>query len=335
MTESQPHFVGGRYRNPWLPADRRSGIVGAIDFVRWQLDQGPREEPPPHERRIGRYRPAVRQPDYGRIRTPRTDAIQATWIGHSSFLVQSGGFNLLTDPIYSERCSPVQFAGPARYADPGVPFDRLPRIDLVVQSHNHYDHLDERTVLALPRTTPFIVPLGVGRWLRKRGFSEVREADWWQTIDIHDGLRATAVPAQHFSGRQLVGDRNATLWCGWIIEAGDRVIYFAGDSGYGPFFREIGERVPEIDLALIPIGAYSPRWFMAPVHCDPFEAVRIFQDVGARHAIGMHWGTFRLTSEPMAEPPLWLERGLDEAGIARERFRTSAFGETITIPEEA
>jgi N-acyl-phosphatidylethanolamine-hydrolysing phospholipase D len=253
-----------------------------------------------------------------------------TWIGHASFLVQLGGLNILTDPVLSKRTSPVQWAGPGRLAPLGLTFDELPKIDVVLVSHNHYDHLDEPTVRRLAkRDAPaFVVPLGLRKWFEKRRIAHVTELDWWQPTVVR-GLRVHAVPAQHFSGRGA-GDRNRTLWCGFVYEKNNQRHYFAGDTGYGPDFTAIGARFAPIDVAMIPIGAYDPRGFMRPVHVDPEEAVRIHQDVGSRLSLGMHWGTFRLTLEPLDEPPQRLRAALDAAGIPADRFRVLAHGETLT-----
>lgn len=226
-----------------------------------------------------------------------------TWIGHASFLVQLGGLNILTDPVLSKRTSPVQWAGPRRLAPLGLQFDELPKIDVVLISHNHYDHLDASTVCKLAqRDAPlFVVPLGLREWFERRRIAHVTELDWWQSTEAR-GLVVHAVPAQHFSGR-AARDRNRSLWCGFVFERAGQRHFFAGDTGYGPDFADIGRRFAPIDVAMIPIGAYDPRGFMQPVHVNPEEAVRIHQDVGSRLSLAMHWGTFRLTLEPLDDPP--------------------------------
>lgn len=255
-----------------------------------------------------------------------------TWVGHATFLIQIAGLNVLTDPVFSRRVSPFSFAGPRRLAPLGLTPAELPPIDLVLISHNHYDHLDAAAVRAIAAASPavqFAVPLGLRRWFAARGIERVVELDWWQSAMLGTA-RVTALPTQHFSGRGL-HDRNATLWCSLLLEAGGKFVYFAGDTGYSPDFADIGAAHPGIDLALLPIGAYDPRWFMKSVHVDPEEAVRIFQDLGARHAAAMHWGTFRLTTEALDEPPKRLAKALAEAGIAPERFFTMQHGETRRI----
>ncbi|MBX6421796.1 MAG: MBL fold metallo-hydrolase [Nevskia sp.] len=255
-----------------------------------------------------------------------------TWIGHASFLLQHGGLNLLTDPHLSGRASPFSFAGPARLAPPGLEFHELPPIDAVLISHNHYDHLDALTVRRLAREHPglrFFVPLGLADWFRRRGIERVTELDWWQSAELGAGAgaaRVTAVPVQHFSGRGL-RDRNATLWCGMVFEHAGAKVFFAGDTGYSRDFADIAARFAPFDLALIPIGAYEPRGFMAPVHVNPEEAVRIHQELGSRLSVAMHWGTFRLTLEPMDEPPRRLAAALAAAGIPPERFIVMRHGE--------
>lgn len=252
-----------------------------------------------------------------------------TWIGHASFLVQLGGLNILTDPVLSPRISPLPWIGPRRIAPLGLDFDELPRIDVVLISHNHYDHLDDASVrrIAARDAPAFVVPRGLGTWFARRGIHAVSELDWWQSTTVH-GLRVHGVPAQHFSGRGL-RDRNRSLWCGYVYEKDGQRHYFAGDTGYGPDFVAIGARFAPIDLSMIPIGAYDPRDFMQAVHVNPEEAVRIHQDVGSRLSLAMHWGTFRLTLEPLEEPPHRLAQALAAAGIAPAHFRVLAHGQTL------
>lgn len=255
-----------------------------------------------------------------------------TWVGHATFLIQIAGLNVLTDPVFSRRVSPFSFAGPERLAPLGLALAELPAIDLVLVSHNHYDHLDDTAVRAIAAANPavqFAVPMGLRRWFAARGIERVVELDWWQSAMLGEA-KVTVLPTQHFSGRGL-RDRNATLWCSLLLEAGGKKIYFAGDTGYSKDFADIGAAYPGIDLALLPIGAYDPRWFMKSVHVDPEEAVQMFRDLGARHAAAMHWGTFRLTTEPLDEPPQRLAKALDAAGIPHERFFTMQHGETRRI----
>ncbi len=252
-----------------------------------------------------------------------------TWIGHASFLVQWGGKRVLTDPVFGDRASPLGFAGPQRLTPLPLRIEELPAPDLALISHNHYDHLDESSVRQLAQRFPqlqFVVPLGLKAWFARRGIDRVIELDWWQSAEIA-GLRVHAVPAQHFSGRG-VHDRNRTLWCGYIVESQGRKLYFAGDTGYSADFADIGHRFAPVDLALLPIGAYAPRWFMQAMHIEPLEAVKIHQDIGSRQSVAMHWGTFRLTEEPLDEPPQRLRSALAEAGIAESDFWVLEHGET-------
>lgn len=256
-----------------------------------------------------------------------------TWIGHDSFLLQIDGKNILTDPHFSARASPVQFAGPKRWMAPGLSLDALPPIDFVFISHDHYDHLDEISVREIARRHPqalFFVPLRVQCWFTQRGITRTVELDWWGQ-HLHDGFTAHAVPVQHFSGRTL-GGRNSTLWCGWVLETPTRRVFFAGDSGYSTDFRDIGERFGSMDLSLIPIGAYEPRWFMQAMHVNPEEAVKIHQDLRSQLSVAMHWGTFRLTTEPMDEPPRRLAVALAQAQISSELFWVMQHGETRRLP---
>jgi L-ascorbate metabolism protein UlaG (beta-lactamase superfamily) len=256
------------------------------------------------------------------------DRISATFIGHSTFLVQVGGVAVLTDPIWSERCSPVAFAGPRRVRRPGQSLHALPGVDLLLVSHNHYDHMDLPTLRKVrARWSPRVATgLGNARHLAKAGIRSAVELDWWQSAELA-GARVTYAPAQHFSSRGLY-DRNRCLWGGFVVEAKGAVVYFAGDSGYCPHFAEIGRRFPRIDLALLPIGAYEPRWFMRQQHVNPREAVRAHLDLKARRSLGMHFGTFQLTDEAIDAPVLALRQAQAEAGVAEAEFDVLAFGET-------
>ena len=263
------------------------------------------------------------------------DEMVVTFIGHATFLIQTSGGNLLTDPMYSQRASPLRVAGPRRVAAPGVEFDDLPQIDLVLLSHNHYDHCDLPTLRALEgRFHPrLITPLGNGRLVRSAGVHRVEELDWWQQA-APASLHVTLVPAQHFSARGPF-DRNRALWGGFIIESGSLRIFFAGDSGYGDHFAEIRERFAPIDLALLPIGAYEPRWFMKDVHMDPEEAVQAHLDLGANRSIGMHFGTFQLTTEGIADPVKGLDKALQAEEIPSSWFQVLEFGESLRIGASA
>jgi N-acyl-phosphatidylethanolamine-hydrolysing phospholipase D len=290
-------------------------------------------------------RPRPKDPDpsvFTRVRpsfvTPRAPASQltVTWVGHASLLIQLGGMNVLTDPMWSERASPVQFAGPRRWVAPGIAFEDLPPLDVILQSHNHYDHLDDATVRRLARTHPaatWVVPLGLGAFVRTRGVrGDVVELDWWAERTI-ETLSVAATPAMHFSSRG-VGDRGDTLWCGFALseQAGRRRrVYFAGDTGFHPEFGAIGERFGPFDVALLPIGAYEPRWFMRYLHMNPEEAVEAFRAVNARIMVPIHWGTFKLTDEAMDEPPRRARAAWLGAGLPSDDYRQLAHGETLTL----
>jgi L-ascorbate metabolism protein UlaG (beta-lactamase superfamily) len=264
--------------------------------------------------------------------------LAVTFIGHSSFLLQFPGGAVLTDPIFSKRASPVSWAGPKRVCPPGLRFKQLPHIGLVLISHDHYDHMDLKTLRRLRNAFHplFVTGLKNGPLLRSLKIKQAVELDWWQSYRVNATTTVTMTPAQHFSGRWL-GRRNTTLWGGFVLEMEGSRLYFAGDSGYAGHFREIGRRFPGLDLAFIPIGAYEPRWFMRTVHMNPAEAVQAHIDLGARQSIGMHFGTFQLTDEAIDEPVQWLERARAEKGLAPEEFRVLEPGQTMLCrkPEPA
>lgn len=259
------------------------------------------------------------------------DDVVVTFIGHASFLIQIGSTNVLTDPVYARRASPVSFAGPRRVRRPGVCFDDLPPIALVLLSHNHYDHCDLETLRALERRfAPRVVtPIGNGPLLRSAGMRDVGEIDWWQVASTAL-LGVTLTPAQHFSSRNAF-DRNRALWGGFVIEGDGRRILFAGDTGYGPHFRDIAARLGPIDLALLPIGAYEPRWFMKDIHMNPAEAVQAHIDLAPRRSIAMHHGTFQLTPEAIDAPARALATALQDRSVAAERFRTVDVAESVWL----
>lgn len=300
---------------------------GLPAVLRWQLGWGPREtsfiSPDP----LPPYRPEFSPP--GDFTRPVVEQFQLTWIGHSSFLIQHRGRNLLTDPIFG-NCQPFPLARLRRVAPPGVPFAALPKIHDVLISHCHYDHLDAPTIKRLGAVPNYWMPSGLSPWFRRRGIQSAREMAWWQSAALADDLEIHCVPAQHFAARGPF-DRNRTHWCGWVLRSAQRIIYFAGDTGYCPVFHEIGERFGGFDLAMIPIGAYRPRWIMQPVHVDPNEAVQIHLDIRSRQSVACHWGTFALTDEPLNEPPAVLRQVLAKHGLPPEQFRTLRFGETVVI----
>ncbi|HUO50147.1 MAG TPA: MBL fold metallo-hydrolase [Candidatus Paceibacterota bacterium] len=291
------------------------------DFIKWRMKQ--REL----ERTQAPYVPEYAQPDLERIKDPDPSKIQLTWVGHSTFLIQVAGMNLLTDPIWSERASPVSWAGPARHARPGIRFEDLPKIDAVLLSHTHYDHLDRPTVLQLGGAPRYFVPERVGAWFKNEGIENVVELPWWESVAFGP-LTIHMVPAKHWSKRWAYGTEDMG-WGGFIVESPAGVIYFAGDTGYhDTYFKEIGQRFSQIDLALIPIGAYYPQQIFGRYHVDPREALLVHTEIGATRSIGMHWGTFKLTQEPLHEPPELLAKERVGLGLAADAFSTMKFGET-------
>lgn len=244
------------------------------------------------------------------------DGVVVTYINHATILIQCDGVNIITDPVFSYRASPLPFLGPARYADPGVRLKDLPPIDIVLLSHNHYDHMDLASLRVIHRAHKPRIYTGLGNaaYLSRKGIPGAHEMDWWDTAT--DGaLSISAVPARHFSARSI-GDRNHTLWCGFVVQTKKGNIYFSGDTGYGDFVHSIAERFAPFSLALIPIGAYDPAWMMQAVHTNPEEAIQMHDILRSAHSIGIHHGTFRLTDEPQEEPKERLEAGRGERSFS-------------------
>jgi L-ascorbate metabolism protein UlaG (beta-lactamase superfamily) len=254
-----------------------------------------------------------------------------TFVGHSTWLIQTAAANLLLDPMYSRRAGPLNLFGPPRVRVPAVPFDALPRISTILLSHNHYDHCDLPTLRQLARRfDPVVVtPLGNARLVRSAGVRRAEELDWWQLARTAP-LEVVLTPAQHFSARNPF-DRNRALWGGFVIVTGGLRLYFAGDTGYGSCFRAIGQRLGPIDLALLPIGAYEPRWFMKDIHMNPAEAVQAHIDLGAKQSLAMHFGTFQLTTEAIDEPLRALDEARHRLGVAPEAFRALEFGDSLRL----
>jgi len=286
-------------------------------------------------KRIGRrksavYSPAYATPDLVRIQHPDPSKIQITWVGHTTFLIQVAGLNILTDPIWSNRASPVSWAGPRRQSQPGIALSRLPYIDLCLISHSHYDHLDRPTIQKLKKSPHYVTPPHLKRWFAKLGILNVTELLWWKSTTVGD-VRITAVPAKHWSRRSL-WEKESAGWCGYVLETPAGVIYFAGDTGYEPtYFKEIGKRFTTVDVALIPIGAYYPQEVFGRHHVDPKQAVVLHQEVGAKQSVGMHWGAFKLTQEPLDEPPVLLQHEVREAGLHDNAFIAMKIGETKVV----
>lgn len=313
-----PHHAVGGFRNPW-PGYERPDAWTRISFVSRRLVSSALS---PRRYEAPRAEPAARGPADGGDSRPAV-----TWVGHATLLLQLEGVNVLTDPQWSDRASPLGWAGPRRLSPPGIPFEALPPIHAVVISHDHYDHLDRATVerLAARHAPLFVVPLGLAAWFRDRGIDRVVELDWWQAHE-HRGLRFVCTPTQHFSQR-TPWDQNRRLWASWAIVGATRRFYFSGDTGYFPGLREIGERLGPFDLAALAIGAYAPPRMMRPHHTDPEEAVQAFADLRGRVLLGMHWGTFDMTDEPFDEPPRRMRAETARRGIPPERAWVLALGE--------
>ncbi len=248
------------------------------------------------------------------------DKIRYCFINHSSFLIQIEGVNILTDPIWSDRCSPFQWSGPKRMSNPGINKEDLPRIDVVLISHNHYDHLDKASIrfLAEKHNPLFITTLGVSHLLKKYGAENCVEIDWWQKHTFGP-IRFTATPSNHFSSRGIL-DRDKTLWCGFTINSSTKNLYFLGDSGYSEIFQEIGNRLGPFDLSFIPIGAYLPRWFMSPIHISPEESAQVHLDVKSKKSVAMHFGCFPLANDNEARATDELRKALVAKNIKVEDF---------------
>jgi N-acyl-phosphatidylethanolamine-hydrolysing phospholipase D len=320
------HAPGGSFRNPWsLDEARFTGLL------KWRWNR--LRHPLPRDdgaHSLPRAVPAIRSP------RAAPNEIAVTWVGHSTLLIQLGALNILTDPVWSERASPWRLLGPRRLVPAAVPIEALPPIDVVLLSHNHYDHLDAPTVRRLASAQPrarWAVPLRLSRLIRSLGVPDVTELDWWEEQRIGE-MTVACTPARHFSARTPF-DRNRTLWCGYAIASEAGRFFYAGDTGMHPEFAAIGERFGPFALSAIPIGAYEPRWFMHPVHVDPDDAVTVFRALHAHHGtaarsamLGIHWGTFRLTDEPVLEPPRRAREAWQRASMRDENLWILAHGET-------
>ncbi len=313
---SRPHVdEEGRFFTPWS-RDPKSWW----GLLRWQLfSRNAYDKSRPIE--------TPRMANAGTYLAGVEHSATVTWVGHATFAVHDRDDVFLTDPHFGSRA-----LIPARKVPPGIPLESVPPDAFAVLSHNHYDHLDEWSVENLPNSMHWFVPLGMAEWFRERGRKRVVELDWWESVS-HGRWTITCLPAQHWSRRFGQGT-NETLWCSWLLDSGDYRYYFGGDTGYFHGFREFGRRF-DIDVAMLPIGAYEPRWFMEWQHMNPAEAYQAFLDLGARYLLPMHWGTFDLTDEPVDEAPRELERVIGERGADRERIRTLAVGERWKVPDVA
>ncbi len=316
------HHTKDGFRNPHLKIIRRS------PFAYWRMrlfgDQ-PFADNAANVHKV----PVVKK--IADLKKP-TRSVHITWLGHATFLIRNGGINILTDPHLSARASPFSFMGPKRLAAKPVRLKDLPKIDYVLISHNHYDHLDADTIARLGDGPQYLVPLKLKPWFIANGISadRVHEFDWWDKRAF-GALEVTATPLQHWSARGMF-DRYETLWAGWHVAIGGFSFWFAGDTGYyAKLFRQIGKRFGGVDLGLIPIGGYAPRWFMKRHHVNPAEAVMIHKDIRARLSVGTHWGTFQLTAEPIDEPKRLLEEEIKARKIKPGAFITMAIGETRVL----
>jgi L-ascorbate metabolism protein UlaG (beta-lactamase superfamily) len=311
------HFNGKKFNNP-------KGIQpGSFkDLMKWARN---RERGEWKELRDVEYGPAP-------VKKVEGDSIVVTFVNHSTFLIQTQGLNILTDPVWSERASPLSFAGPKRMRPPGIRFEDLPEIDIILLTHNHYDHLDIKTMqkLASLYQPAIYTPLGGSLYLEKKGITNVTEMDWWDEADIGAALKLVCTPAQHFSGRGMF-DRDRTLWSGFALMTGKGSIYYSGDTGFGDFFEQIAQRIAPVRLAFLPIGAYKPAWFMSTIHTSPFDAVKIHKILNPSVSIGMHFGTFPMADDGMYDPETDLKLALVKDSIPPEKFIAPEEGVRIII----
>lgn len=311
------HFNGRTFENPGDVPSK-----SFLDVLKWyiQRDQGEWVE--------------ISEEDATFAKKPAnnvTSGMVITYVNHSTFLIQTAGVNILTDPIWSERASPFSFAGPKRFRPAGVKFEDLPPIDLVLISHNHYDHFDLETIEKLDQKfqPQFITPLGLSQLLKRSHIRYSSELDWGGKKVVYSDITVHSVQAQHFSARGLF-DRDKTLWTGYVIDTPSGGIYFAGDTGYGPFFKEIGKK-HDIRIGLIPIGAYKPQWFMSPMHINPEEAIQVHKDVGANISFGMHFGTFPLADDGMKDPEKDFMNAIQKPGNVGVNFKLLNEGDSFSI----
>jgi L-ascorbate metabolism protein UlaG (beta-lactamase superfamily) len=311
------HFDGKKFFTPGGRAAQ--GLPGVIKWMRtrkhepWRAQMNLTQGSKPPER-VGR-------------------GARITFINHSSFLIQVDGINIVTDPVWSERVSPFTWAGPKRMRPPGIRLEHLPKIDIILLTHNHYDHLDLPTLKKIydQHQPKIVTTLGIKAFLDSRNIKNSTELDWWETFNFNESIVIESVPAQHFSSRGMF-DRDATLWCGFVIKRPGGNIYFVGDTGYHTtMFKEIGARCSPVDIAIIPIGAYKPEWFMSPIHVSPSEAVQIHVDVQSRFSIATHFGTFPLADDTLEDPVFGLQQALKDKGISADEFIVPKEGEGITF----
>lgn len=307
------------FGNPW-PHESH----GVWDILRWKFRRGLLEAP---EIPDAPDEPA----GFKRVSAVQMSALpesgwRVTWLGHASFLLQGAGVSLLVDPVFSEHCAPLPFPSMRRKVSPPCRIDEFPEIHAVLLTHSHYDHLDLPTLRRLGMDLPLVVAEGHAEWLGRKGFSQVREVPWHSSLEIVPGITVTATPAQHFTSRTPF-DRDLGHWCGWLVEGAGCKLWHAGDSGFCPAFQEVGSRYGPIDFGMIPIGAYLPRQIMKAMHMNPEEAVQAFLETRCLRAAAMHWGTFRLTDEPMQEPVMLLARALEKKNLPADSFAAGRVGD--------
>jgi N-acyl-phosphatidylethanolamine-hydrolysing phospholipase D len=303
----------GTFFNPWRPFE-----ASYLDFLRWRFSRNA------YDKSAAPVLPRVAND--GRSLAGLQHSSELTWVGHATVAIHDGDDVVLTDPHFSDRA-----LLPKRALPPGVPIEAIPADAFAVVSHSHYDHLDSWTVENLPATVGWYVPLGMAEFFRERGRDDVTELDWWQSAK-RGRWTITCLPSQHWS-RRSIGDTNQTLWCAWLLDSGEYTYFFAGDTGYFDGFAAYGREFGPIDVALLPIGAYAPRWFMKDQHMDPAEAYQAFRDLRAKTLVPIHWGTFDLTDEPLDLPPLELDRAVREAGGDASQVRVLSVGERWHVPK--
>ncbi|XP_028667423.1 N-acyl-phosphatidylethanolamine-hydrolyzing phospholipase D isoform X1 [Erpetoichthys calabaricus] len=327
----------GRFINPW-PTWRPPTLYNVL---KWQITEKNSSNIPSSKEELDKELPVL-EPYF--IKNPQMVGktglgMRVTWMGHATVLVEMDDLTFLTDPIFSQRASPVQFLGPKRYRGPPCTVADLPKIDAVVISHTHYDHLDSGTIINLNERfgsdLRWFVPLGLLDWMQKCGCENVIELDWWEEncVPGHDEVTFVFTPAQHWCKRTPTDD-NMVLWGSWSVLGPYNRFFFSGDTGYCKVFEQIGKRFGPFDLAAIPIGAYEPRWFMRCQHIDPEEAVRIHIDVQAKKSLGIHWGTFALAYEFYLDPPVKLKEAMERYGLKQDNFFVLNHGESKELKFE-
>jgi N-acyl-phosphatidylethanolamine-hydrolysing phospholipase D len=293
--------------------------------LKWQFEN---PVPRPPEQAVLDQELPVLNVEVENLINPPADNIQAIWLGHATFLIQMDGITILTDPVFCERASPFGFIGPSRLRPVPIPLEKIPKIDIVLVSHNHYDHLDADVVKKLKNVT-WVVPKLMKKWFKWTTKEKVVELDWWDQYTYSPEIDIIFTPCMHWSKRTLT-DNNQALWGSFLVKSSKRNVYFSGDTGYCDVFKQVGEKLGPIDLALIPIGAYEPA-IHRPQHVNPEEAVLLHRDIKSKKSIGMHWGTFILTSEPIFQPRTDLLAAVQKHGLGENEFITVNIGQNIII----